>query len=81
MDRHTRARRNSGEGRLTDTADALFAALAEQLDEPFATKDGVLATEVAKHSTLTLLRLDHARWDTPWYRNGCGHYPIAPCVE
>jgi predicted nucleic acid-binding protein len=38
-------------------ADALFAALAEQLDEPFATKDGALATEIAKHSTLTLLRL------------------------
>lgn len=39
------------------TADALFAALAEQLDEPFATKDGALAGEVAKHSTLTVLRL------------------------
>ena len=38
-------------------ADALFVALAEQLDEPFATKDGALATEVAKHSTLALLRL------------------------
>jgi len=42
------------------TADALFAALAEQLDEPLATKDGALAAEVAKHSTLTLLRLDPA---------------------
>jgi predicted nucleic acid-binding protein len=39
------------------TADALFAALAEQLDEPFATKDGALASEIAKHSTLTLLQL------------------------
>ncbi len=38
-------------------ADALFATLAEQLDEPLATKDGALAAEVAKHSTLTLLRL------------------------
>jgi len=42
-------------------ADALFAALAEQLDEPFATKDGALAAEVAKHSTLTLLRLAPVR--------------------
>ncbi len=42
------------------TADALFAALAEQLDEPFATKDGPLATEVAKHATLTVLKLDPA---------------------
>jgi predicted nucleic acid-binding protein len=38
-------------------ADALFVALAEQLGEPFATKDGALATEVAKHATLTVLRL------------------------
>ncbi len=42
------------------TADALFVALAEQLDEPFATKDGALATEVAKHATLAVLKLDHA---------------------
>lgn len=41
-------------------ADALFAALAEQLDEPLATKDGALAAEVAKHATLTVLRLDPA---------------------
>jgi predicted nucleic acid-binding protein len=41
-------------------ADALFAALAEQLDEPFATKDGALATEVAKHASLTVLKLDRA---------------------
>jgi len=43
-------------GNLT-AADALFAALAEQLDEQLATKDGALATEIAKHSTLALLRL------------------------
>ncbi len=42
------------------TADALFVALAEQLDEPLATKDGALAAEVAKHATLTVLQLDHA---------------------
>ncbi|MGH2853651.1 MAG: type II toxin-antitoxin system VapC family toxin [Solirubrobacteraceae bacterium] len=41
-------------------ADALFAALAEHLDEPFATKDGPLATEVTKHATVTVLRLDPA---------------------
>jgi predicted nucleic acid-binding protein len=38
-------------------ADALFVALAEQLDEPFATKDGALVAEIVKHSTLTLLQL------------------------
>jgi predicted nucleic acid-binding protein len=41
-------------------ADALFAALAEQLGEPLATKDDALATEVAKHATLTVLRLNPA---------------------
>jgi predicted nucleic acid-binding protein len=41
-------------------ADALFAALAEQLGEPLATKDDALAIEVAKHATLTVLRLDPA---------------------
>lgn len=39
-------------------ADALFAALAESLGEPFATKDGPLAIVVAKHATIdvSLLR-------------------------
>jgi predicted nucleic acid-binding protein len=41
-------------------ADALFAALAEQLDEPLATKDDALATEVVKHATVDVLRLDPA---------------------
>jgi predicted nucleic acid-binding protein len=40
-------------------ADALFAALAEQLGEPFATKDGPLAGELAKHATVRVLKLDH----------------------
>jgi predicted nucleic acid-binding protein len=31
-------------------ADALFIALAEQLEEPLATKDAALAREAAKHS-------------------------------
>jgi predicted nucleic acid-binding protein len=43
-------------GNLT-AADALFVALAEQLDEPLATKDGALAAEAAKHSSSTVLRL------------------------
>lgn len=38
-------------------ADALFVTLAEYLDEPFATKDGALAREVAKHTTVTVLDL------------------------
>ncbi len=42
------------------TADALFAALAEQLDEPLATKDSAHATEITKHATITVLELDHA---------------------
>jgi predicted nucleic acid-binding protein len=37
--------------------DALFIALAEQLDEPLATKDGALAAEAAKHAQLDLLWL------------------------
>ena len=41
-------------------ADALFVALAEQLDEPLATKDGALATEAAKHAALTVRKLDPA---------------------
>lgn len=38
-------------------ADALFVTLAENLDEPFATKDSALAREIAKHATVTVLRL------------------------
>jgi predicted nucleic acid-binding protein len=38
-------------------ADALFVALAEQLDEPLATKDGALAAEAAKHANVTVLEL------------------------
>lgn len=38
-------------------ADALFLALAEQLDEPLATKDGALAAEAAKHTNVTVLAL------------------------
>ncbi len=42
-------------------ADALFVALAETLDEPLATKDGALASEIAKHTSVTVLALggDH----------------------
>jgi len=39
------------------TADALFVALAEQLEEPLATKDGALVRELAKHTGLEVLRL------------------------
>lgn len=38
-------------------ADGLFVALAESLDEPFATKDSALAREVAKHTAVTVLEL------------------------
>lgn len=38
-------------------ADALFVTLAENLDEPFATKDNALTREIAKHSTVTVLEL------------------------
>ena len=38
-------------------ADALFVALAEQLDEPLATKDGALAAEASKHTNVTVLDL------------------------
>lgn len=41
------------------TADALFVALAEHLDEPLATKDGALAAEAAKHAEVSVLALDH----------------------
>lgn len=38
-------------------ADALFVALAEQLEEPLATKDGALAEAVSKHTHVPILRL------------------------
>jgi predicted nucleic acid-binding protein len=38
-------------------ADALFVALAEQLDEPLATKDSALAAEAAKHANVTVFEL------------------------
>ena len=38
-------------------ADALFVALAEQLGEPLATRDGALATEAAKHAEVRVLGL------------------------
>jgi len=38
-------------------ADALFIALAEQLDEPLATKDAPLAHEAAKHTDAELVVL------------------------
>lgn len=38
-------------------ADALFIALAEQLNEPLATKDSALAAEVSKHTTAAVLAL------------------------
>jgi predicted nucleic acid-binding protein len=41
--------------------DALFVALAERLGEQLATKDGALASKVAKHENLAVLRLDPAR--------------------
>ncbi len=44
------------------TADALFAALAEQLDEPLATKDSALAIEATKHASLTVLELGRATY-------------------
>jgi predicted nucleic acid-binding protein len=40
-------------------ADALFVALAEDLDEPFATKDSALTSEIAKHSSVAVLKLGH----------------------
>jgi predicted nucleic acid-binding protein len=39
------------------TADALFVALAEQLDEPLVTKDERLAAAAAAHSDITVVRL------------------------
>jgi predicted nucleic acid-binding protein len=41
-------------------ADALFVALAEQLDEPLASKDRALVSEATKHSSLAVLEFDGA---------------------
>ncbi len=38
-------------------ADALFISLAEQLEEPLATKDSAFAAEAAKHANVTVLKL------------------------
>lgn len=38
-------------------ADALFLSLAEQLDEPLATKDRALARAAPKHSTAAVIHL------------------------
>jgi predicted nucleic acid-binding protein len=38
-------------------ADALFVALAEDLEEPLATKDGALAREIARHTAVRVLEL------------------------
>jgi predicted nucleic acid-binding protein len=40
--------------------DALFAALAELLEEPLATTDGALASQAAKHAKVTVVRLTPA---------------------
>jgi predicted nucleic acid-binding protein len=47
--------------RYLTAADALFVALAESLDEPFATKDTALAREIAKRTPVRVLRLNPAR--------------------
>jgi predicted nucleic acid-binding protein len=41
-------------------ADALFAALAEALDEPLATKDRALGASLARHTAVAVLELDTA---------------------
>jgi predicted nucleic acid-binding protein len=41
-------------------ADALFVALAEDLDEPLATKDSSLALAVSEHTRVAALLLDGA---------------------
>jgi predicted nucleic acid-binding protein len=41
-------------------ADALFVALAEQLDEPLVTKDSALAAAVRTHTALTVTLLSAA---------------------
>jgi predicted nucleic acid-binding protein len=46
-------------GNLT-AADGLFVALAEQLDEPFATKDSALWAEVPKHAAVEVVALGAA---------------------
>jgi predicted nucleic acid-binding protein len=38
-------------------ADALFVSLAEQLNEPLATKDRAFAAAAAKHSAVTVIEL------------------------
>jgi len=43
-------------GNLT-AADGLFVALAEQLGEPLATKDGGLRTEASKHAAVEVIAL------------------------
>jgi predicted nucleic acid-binding protein len=40
-------------------ADALFAALAEALDEPLATKDAGLAAALAAHTEVDVIKLGH----------------------
>lgn len=40
------------------SADAIFVSLAEQLQEPLATKDRALASEMAKHASVSVLSLD-----------------------
>jgi predicted nucleic acid-binding protein len=54
-----RSRAWAMKGSLT-SADALFAALAERLEEPLATTDGALASEIAKHAKVTVVRLTPA---------------------
>jgi len=41
-------------------ADALFAALAEQLREPLATNDRSLAASLSEHTRVDVVRLGHA---------------------
>jgi predicted nucleic acid-binding protein len=38
-------------------ADALFVALAEELNEPLATKDGALIAEASKHANVGIVEL------------------------
>jgi predicted nucleic acid-binding protein len=54
-----RLRQRAWELRRNFTAgDALFVALAEELDEPLATKDRALAAEVNKHTGAMVLLLE-----------------------
>lgn len=41
-------------------ADALFITLAENLDEPFATKDDALVREINKHANIAVFKLGDA---------------------